>query len=112
MSRSVFLSFLLGLVVLVPLLTAATLADPKLYVNSPQSRTDHVRIQYEVNMPGFVELHLFDPEDKKIWIKGKVTDRVGLDYIAIPKKPLQAGERYRIVLKFKGKDYKSSFYAD
>lgn len=113
MNRSLFFSFVLALVVLVPLLTGAFApAEPKLYVNSPQSRPDHIRIQYEVNMPGFVELHLFDKEDNKIWIKGKVTDRVGLDFIAIPKGPLVVGDRYSIVLKFKGKDYKSSFYAD
>ncbi|MDX1906804.1 MAG: hypothetical protein SF053_07190 [Bacteroidia bacterium] len=85
--------------------------EPRLYINSTVNSTDFVEIIYEVNSPGFIELHLFDKAGKKIWIKGKVTDKAGADAIKIPRKPLVKDDRYTFVLKYKGKDYNGSFYA-
>ena len=94
MNKKQFILSLLLCTLLLPLFTGANvMTDPKLYINSPTNRGDKMLIQYEVNMPGFVELHLFDKEGEKIWIKGKVTDRIGQDYIAIPRKPLKIGDR-------------------
>ena len=88
-------------------------ADPKLYITSIKKTPDYVELTYEITMAGFVELHLFDPEGKKVWIKGRVTDRTGYDKIRIPAKGLKAkGERYTFILKYKGKDISGSFYAD
>jgi hypothetical protein len=113
MKSSFFFSFVLAMAVLFPLLTGAlSPVEPRLYVNSPENASDYVQVNYEVNMPGFVELHLFSPEGDKLWIKGKVTDRIGMDYIKVPKSPLKAGARYTFILKFKGKDYKGTFWAD
>ncbi|WNJ16037.1 hypothetical protein [Pontibacter sp. G13] len=96
----------------------------RLYVNSTQDIGDYYQINYEVNAPGFVELHLIGPNGKKLWIKGQVTERAYTtstsdgrqenikDKFLIPKKPLKVGERYDFFLMFKGTEYKSSFYAD
>ena len=86
--------------------------DPRLYITNTASKADYVEITYEINIEGFVELHLFDQNGKKIWIRGRVTDRKGVDSIKIGKKPLKKGDRYTFVLKYKGKDYNGSFYAD
>ncbi|MEL7530637.1 MAG: hypothetical protein AAFN10_04985 [Bacteroidota bacterium] len=123
MKRTLFLAAFLCVAVLSPALMGFInpQAEPRLYINSPIMKTTQVQLAYEVTTPGFVELHLFDPDpdpevrgepEKKIWIKGKVTDRIGLDYIAVPLKPLGSGKRYKYILKYKGKDYSSSFYTD
>lgn len=99
----------LVLFLLIPIFTQAQ-SDPRLYITATDQRPDYVEIKYEITLAGFVELHLFGPNGKKVWIKGRVTDRKGVDYIRIPTKPLKSGERYKFVLKYKGKDYSSSFY--
>lgn len=86
-------------------------STPRLYITATDQKPDYVEVKYEITLAGFVELHLISPNGKKIWIKGRVTDRKGVDYIRIPKKPLKAGARYTFILKYKGKDYSSSFYA-
>ncbi|MEO1447938.1 MAG: hypothetical protein AAFV07_00325 [Bacteroidota bacterium] len=98
-------------ILLLPLASQAQTTAPRLYITATDQKPDYVEIKYEITLAGFVELHLFSPNGKKLWIKGRVTDRKGVDYIRIPKKPLKAGDRYTFVLKYKGKDYSSSFYA-
>ncbi|MEO0473531.1 MAG: hypothetical protein AAF206_28215 [Bacteroidota bacterium] len=112
--QAFFLTIFMLVSLFIPhLLNADTASvEPRLYINSTTSKAEYVEIIYEITMPGFVELHLFDKDDEKLWIKGKVTDRVGSDYIRIPKKPLKIGERYKIVLKYKGKDYDRSLWVD
>jgi len=88
----------------------SVLNEPRLYVEEITIYDDHVNIQYEVNYPGFVELHLFDPEGEKIWIKGLVADKAGIHDFNISRKPMIEGKRYSFILKFKGKDYSRSFY--
>lgn len=113
MKTSHLISFLLLIGILFPLasgLQADISKDPKLYIKSETVHNNYVEIVYEVNIEGFVELHLFNPEGKKIWIKGKVTDREGLDKIRVSRKPLETGQRYTYTLKYKGKDYEGRFY--
>ncbi|MDX2248528.1 MAG: hypothetical protein SF052_17215 [Bacteroidia bacterium] len=88
------------------------LADPRLYITKLEQKPEFVEIAYEITMAGFVELHLFDPEGKKVWIKGRVTDRIGVDKILVPRSPLKSGQRYTYFLRYKGKDYSGSFYAE
>ncbi|GAB4428739.1 MAG: hypothetical protein OHK0039_47320 [Bacteroidia bacterium] len=88
--------------------------EPRLYIQSTTVKADYVEIIYEINNPGFVELHLTGPKGNKVWIKGKVSERAEsdriVDYIRIPKAPLEAGQRYSYVLRYKGQEYASSFY--
>lgn len=113
MKGSLWIISLLLLVFLLPMtagVQAGSPKDPKLYIKSETVRNDYVEIVYEVTFEGFVELHLFNPDGKKIWIKGKVTDRTGLDKIRVPRGPLKDGERYSFTLKYKGKEYEGRFY--
>lgn len=84
---------------------------PRIYVKSTEQRSGYLGIQYEINFPGFVELHLYKNEwiaeegrfeKKLLLIRGKVTDRAGVDYISFPVAPLEAGERYPFELHYKG----------
>ncbi len=84
--------------------------SPRLYAESPVNKGEYVEIVYDINFPGFVQLCLFNEEKEQIWIKGRVTDRVGKDYFRISTNPLKAGARYTFILKYKGKDYPGSFY--
>ncbi|MCB0841184.1 MAG: hypothetical protein KDD63_07050 [Bacteroidetes bacterium] len=87
--------------------------EPRLYIGTIKKTPQYVEINYEITVPGFVELHLFDPDGNKVWIKGRVTDRTGFDKIPIPAQGLKRkGERYTYFLRYKGKDYSGSFYAD
>jgi len=84
---------------------------PRLYIRDTKQPSGFMRIQYEINYPGFVELHLFKNEwiadesrfeKKLLLIRGKVTDRAGADYISFPTEPLEPGERYPFELHYKG----------
>ena len=73
----------------------------------------YIELTYEISNPGYVELHLQDRDRKEIWVKGQVHDSAKeeeLQGFKIPRKPLKSGERYGFVLKYKGKDYRGSFY--
>lgn len=70
-----------------------------------------VELRYEISNPGYVELHLMDRDRKELWVKGKVHDSAkDMQHFRIPRKPLKGGERYSFLLKYKGKDYKGSFF--
>lgn len=116
MKKSVFLftilTFLLLSLPAIRSLAGKPSADPRLYITKLEQKPDAVEIAYEITMTGFVELHLFDPDGKKVWIKGRVTDRVGVDKILIPRSPLKSGQRYTYFLRYKGRDYPGSFYAN
>lgn len=88
---------------------SVTKADPRLYIKASSLNGDYMEINYDINAPGFVELHLFNPDKKKVWIKGRVSNRSGVDLIKIPKKGLKVSGRYTYILKYKGKDYSGSF---
>ena len=107
-----FLLFLLPFFMQEANLTAQLSKEPRLYVKTTQVNGDYMEITYEITSPGFVELHLFNPEKEKIWIRGRVTNRIGVDVIRIPRKPLKPGERYTFMLKYKGSDYNGSFYSE
>jgi hypothetical protein len=83
---------------------------PRLYINQTNVASDSVRINYEINYGGFVELHLFDEEGKKIWINGDVKRRLGRYVFQIPTGPLKADMRYTFFLRYKGEEYHGSFY--
>ncbi|MEL6255654.1 MAG: hypothetical protein AAFR87_26855 [Bacteroidota bacterium] len=89
---------------------SATKADPRLYIKASTPNGDYMEINYDINAPGFVELHLFNPDKKKVWIKGRVSNKSGVDKIRIPKKGLKSNGRWAFVLKYKGKDYNGSFF--
>jgi hypothetical protein len=84
---------------------------PRLYINQTNMAASFVEIAFDVNYGGFVEMHLFDEDDKKIWIYGRVFDKSGNFIFKIPTKPLKAGKRYRYYLRYKGEEYNGSFYA-
>ncbi len=84
---------------------------PRLYINQTVVASDSVRINYEINYGGFVELHLFDEEGKKVWINGNVKRRLGRYVFQIPSRPLKAEMRYTFFLRYKGEEYHGSFYA-
>lgn len=85
---------------------------PRLYITGTQMTPNAVLLKYDVTYAGFVELHLFDQQGDKIWIKGNVVDKVGAHIFPIARKPLKTGERYSYILKYKGKEYTGSFYAE
>lgn len=82
----------------------------RLYIKSTEQKRDFVAITYEINFPGFVELHLFNSDGEKLWIKGNVTDRKGLGVVRVPIKPLEPGKFYPYILKYKGRDYKGTIF--
>ena len=82
----------------------------RLFIKKIQVQENYVAITYELNYPGFVELHLVNPEGKKVWIRGSVADNAGSHTIKISRKPMEAGKRYSFSLKYKGRDYSGSFY--
>lgn len=83
---------------------------PRLYINQTNVSSDSVRINYEINYGGYVELHLFDEDGKKIWINGNVKRRLGQYVFRIPSRPLKTDMRYTFFLKYKGEEYHGSFY--
>ncbi|MDP5171094.1 MAG: hypothetical protein NWR72_12690 [Bacteroidia bacterium] len=85
-------------------------SPPRLYINTVEQRGEYFEIAYEITAAGYVELHLLDDENKKLWVTGKVTDRVGDDLHRIPMGPLKPGKRYSVILKYKGKEYSTFFY--
>lgn len=114
-SRAIGLLFLLFFTSVVNLTYAqysSSSQPPKLYINSVDNRGDFFEVQYEITAPGYVELHLMDEEDEKLWVTGKVTDRSGVDVHRIPARPLEPGKRYTFILKYKGKEYNSFFYTN
>ncbi|MEM6633346.1 MAG: hypothetical protein AAF694_26980 [Bacteroidota bacterium] len=82
----------------------------RLFIKKIQVYDSYVSVTYELNFPGFVELHLSNPEGRKIWIRGKVADQVGVHSVKINREPMEKGKRYSFILKYKGKDYSGSFY--
>ncbi|MEO1415157.1 MAG: hypothetical protein AAFW00_07750 [Bacteroidota bacterium] len=89
---------------------SSTSSTPRLFIKDITDKGSYIEIIYEINKPGFVELHLFNSDREKLWIKGKVTDRIGLAKIRVPTKPLVSGQRYPFVLKYKGKDYNRTIF--
>lgn len=84
---------------------------PRLYINNTNMTELFVAIDFDINYGGFVEIHLFDEDDKKVWIYGVVKDKVGSYTFKIPTKPLTPGERYSYYFRYKGEEYRGSFYA-
>lgn len=82
----------------------------RLKIKDKVDRGTYIEIIYEITMPGFVELHLFNSKEEKLYIKGRVTDRTGLDKIKISTKPLERGKFYPFILKYKGQEYKSTIF--
>jgi len=83
--------------------------ESRLYIKEVTVYEKYVSIVYEINYPGFVELHLFDPEGDKIWINGEVADESGKNEYKIARDPMEEGKRYSFTLKYKGKDYTRGF---
>jgi len=84
---------------------------PRLYINQTNVASDSVRINYEINYGGYVELHLFDDDGKKVWINGNVKRRLGRYIFRVPARPLKAEMRYTFFLRYKGEEYHGSFYS-
>ena len=95
-------------------LTAPVFAQqqpPRLYINETRMSPQFVEIDYDINYGGFIEIHLFDEDGKKVWIFGVVKDKVGSYTFKVPTKPLRAGDRYSYHFTYKGEEYHGSFYA-
>ncbi|MDB4285943.1 hypothetical protein N9933_01415 [bacterium] len=84
---------------------------PRLYINNTVMSDRTVNIEYDITYGGFVEIHLFDQENKKVWIYGVVNKKLGSYVFKIPTKPLNPGERYTYFFRYKGEEYSGSFYA-
>ena len=89
---------------------AQSTESSRLFIKKIDVQKTYVYITYELNYPGFVELHLTNPEGKKVWITGSVADQSGSHSIRISRMPMEKGKRYSFILKYKGKDYSGSFY--
>jgi len=91
---------------------------PRLTVENQEVNRGFLRIQYEVNYPGFVELHFFKEawneesgsfERKRLTVRGKVTEPLEdvnttekiKDYISMPVSSLEPG-RYKFEIHYKG----------
>ena len=103
------LLFILAFAFASPLL--AQQDPPRLYINETNVNSQFVEIQYDINYGGFIEMHLFNEEGKKVWIYGMVQDKMGSYIFKVPTKPLLSGERYTFHLRYKGEEYNGSFYA-
>ncbi len=86
-------------------------APPRLYINSTRVSATVVEIDYDITYGGFVEIHLFDQDGKKVWIKGVVNQKLGSFTFRIPARPLKPGDRYTYFFRYKGSEYNGSFYA-
>lgn len=84
---------------------------PRLYINNTRVLPKKVEVDYDITYGGFVEIHLFDQDNKKVWIKGKVCKKLGPYTFTIPSKSLKSGERYSYYFRYKGEEYQGSFYA-
>jgi|GEM_PF-2944291 len=84
--------------------------DPSLSISSVDVQDSYVSVEFDITYPGFVELNLIDDTGEVIWIKGKICDDIDIYRFKIGRKPLEEGKKYEIILKYKGKDYKDSFY--
>jgi len=107
------LGFCLVCLVFLPLLPKVqgqTTESSRLYIKGEKVTETYIAVTYELNYPGFVEIHLTNSEGRKVWIHGKVADKGGIHEIRISRKPMESGERYSYTLKYKGKDYSGSFY--
>ena len=89
----------------------AAQVSPRLYINNTRVADKYIEIDYDITFGGFVELHLFDENDKKIWIHGEVNKKLGSYTFRIPAKPLTPGVRYTYYFLYKGEEYHGSFYA-
>jgi hypothetical protein len=98
------------LVLLLPNEASAQLSEPRLYITGSSVQDQYVEISYDITYAGFTEIHLFNNEGEKLWIKGKVDREIGSHALRIPTKPLQSGERYEFILMYKGREYPGSFY--
>ena len=107
---SLILAFALSLSYSFAQTNYSTTSTPRLFIKDISDKGSYIEIVYEINKPGFVELHLFSSDQEKLWIKGKVTDRIGLAKIKVPTKPLERGKRYPFVLKYKGRDYNRTIF--
>ncbi|MFK7973188.1 MAG: hypothetical protein AB8F95_22660 [Bacteroidia bacterium] len=90
---------------------AAQQDPPRLYINQTNMSSQFVTIDFDINYGGYIEMHLFDEDGKKIWIYGVVKDKMGKHSFKIPTKPLRTGERYSYHFRYKGEEYNGSFYA-
>ncbi|MEO0898902.1 MAG: hypothetical protein AAFY71_20990 [Bacteroidota bacterium] len=101
-----------GLLFVSPLMgqTSSSTTPLRLRIKNKINKGEYYEIQYEITKPGFVELHLYNSKYEKLYIKGRVTDRTGLDKIRFSTKPLESGKHYPFVLKYKGKDYKGTIF--
>lgn len=85
--------------------------EPKLYLGQVGANGTLMEINYEITTAGYVEIHLIDPKGKKVWIKGQVRNKKGNFAFKIPTEPMEKNARYEFILKFKGKEEKSTFYS-
>lgn len=85
--------------------------EPRLYLGSISTNGNFVEVNYDINVAGYVELHLIDPKGQKIWIKGQLRNKKGQYLFKIPTEPMTKNEKYNILVRFKGKEEKSNFYS-
>lgn len=67
-----------------------------------------IKIGYKIPYDGYIEFHLYDANDKKVWITSWVKDK-GEYYLAINRTKLEAGMEYRFDFIYKGKKFTGKF---
>ena len=107
MKKFAWLIFFIG----ISLSTLYAQISPRLYINDTRVTQKAVEIDYDITYGGFVEIHLFDEDGKKLWIHGVVNKKLGTYTFRIPLKPLEPGIRYNYYFLYKGEEYHGSFYA-
>lgn len=82
---------------------------PRMVMSGASNSGKFVEISYNINYAGFVEIHLFNGEGKKVWIKGQVIEETGDHKFRVPTKPLKSGQNYSFILMYKGKEHPGTF---
>lgn len=102
---------------------SSSLAKPRLYIKGKEQNGKFLKINYEVTVSGYIELHLIKREwnretsqfdETTVLIRGKVTEnrnpeeRYYKDYVSFPVGPLEEKASYRYELHYKGEVYSGS----
>jgi hypothetical protein len=74
----------------------------------PMDGGSSIKLGYVIPYPGYIEFHLFDDKDQKIWVDYGVREK-GEHYQSLKKEKLTPGLNYRYEFWYKGKPYSAKF---
>lgn len=67
-----------------------------------------VKLGYDIPYPGYIEFHLFNDKDEKIWVDYGVREK-GEHYQSLRRDKLTEGTTYHFEFWYKGKPYPGKF---